>query len=427
VNAVLVNHRYHPFQGGSEIYIKTVAEWLLSNGVDTRVVTTNAWDLEYFWDPRARPAYAPSRDDVCGIPVRRLEVGHPPLSRYAFPPLRRLMGESSRASRWAKPFDLAAALLPQVPGLVEAIVDGPVPDIIVTTNLSLEGLATVASATSRTLGARLVVIPFAHVGGVDDAKARRYVSMPHQRGLLRSADLVLTMTDLERCFVEELGVEPFRAVFVGAGIEESAVTGGCAGRFRAKLGSTSPIVAFIGAQAADKGTCDLVEATGLLRWRGVPLELVLIGPELSGFRDWMERSGADGWPWVHRLGVVDEGVKRDLLAAMTLLAVPSRTESFGIVYLEAWANQKPVLGARVGAVTEVVDHGTDGFLVPFGDPAAIANAIGDLLADPERRAQMGIAGYRKVQRLYTWDRVLGRIGSAFEDVLGMRIDGSRAS
>jgi hypothetical protein len=40
---------------------------------------------------------------------------------------------------------------------------------------------------------------------------------------------------------------------------------------------------------------------------------------------------------------------------------------------------------------------------------------------------MGIAGYHKVQRQYTWDHVLGRIGSAFEEVLGMRIDGSGTS
>src|SRR3712207_8646872 len=72
--------------------------------------------------------------------------------------------------------------------------------------------------------------------------------------------------------------------------------------------------------------------------------------------------------------------KRDLNAAGQVFCMPSRTDSFGIVYLEAWLNGVPVIGARAGGVPEIIDDGVDGYLVEFGDVAALANRI-ELLLD----------------------------------------------
>ena len=76
--------------------------------------------------------------------------------------------------------------------------------------------------------------------------------------------------------------------------------------------------------------------------------------------------------------------------------MPSRTDSFGIVYLEAWLNGVPVIGARAGGVPEVITDGVDGYLVDFGDVAALANRIELLLRRPEAARAMGEAGRRKV-------------------------------
>jgi glycosyltransferase involved in cell wall biosynthesis len=423
VNDVLVNHRYHPFPGGSENYIKSVAEWLQSAGVATRVITTNAWDLEYFWDRHSATVADPAQESLGGVEVRRLEVRQPPLGCVSFPVLRRAMGETSRVVPFEVPFRVAARWMPRVPGLRQAILDGPQPDAIIATNLSLEGPAIAAQSASRRSGAHLVVFPFAHLGSDDEGKALRYISMPHQRSLLSSASLVLTMTDREAGFVERAGADAHRIATVGAGISMDEVTGGCPERIGTLIGERLPIVAAIGALAPDKGTCDLVAASDILRRQGVPVNLVLIGPELSSFTRWLRSCGADSWPWIHRLGVVDDGMKRNLLAAMDVLVLPSRTESFGIVYLEAWANRKPVVAARVGAVPEIVTHGEDGLLVPFGDVSAIAGAIRQLIECPEARARLGDAGHRKVERMYAWERVHRRIGKAFARVLGLDIIG----
>ena len=92
----------------------------------------------------------------------------------------------------------------------------------------------------------------------------------------------------------------------------------------------------------------------------------------------------------------------DLLDAIAILALPSRTESFGIVYLEAWAYGKPVIGAQAWGVKTVIDNGQDGLLVPFGDVSALADAIHTLAENPELRRSMGERGRHKVIAQHTW-------------------------
>ena len=68
-----------------------------------------------------------------------------------------------------------------------------------------------------------------------------------------------------------------------------------------------------------------------------------------------------------RLGPVRGQLKQDMLAATDLFVLPSRVDSFGIVYLEAWAYGLPVIGCRAGGVPDVIDDGQDGLLVNYGD------------------------------------------------------------
>jgi glycosyltransferase involved in cell wall biosynthesis len=72
-------------------------------------------------------------------------------------------------------------------------------------------------------------------------------------------------------------------------------------------------------------------------------------------------------------------------------------------------------------VRQVIDDGTDGLLVPFGNPATLADALALLADSPEMRRAMGIAGRRKVEAQFTWSRVFDKIDSAFGRVLGIRV------
>jgi glycosyltransferase involved in cell wall biosynthesis len=112
--------------------------------------------------------------------------------------------------------------------------------------------------------------------------------------------------------------------------------------------------------------------------------------------------------------------KKDLLDAGDVFVMPSRTDSFGIVYLESWLYKKPVIGALAGGVPDVISHGEDGYLVPFGDMARLADCIATLLTDRELARRFGEAGYRKVLTEHTWDKKYGLISQVYRQ-LGERL------
>jgi glycosyltransferase involved in cell wall biosynthesis len=85
--------------------------------------------------------------------------------------------------------------------------------------------------------------------------------------------------------------------------------------------------------------------------------------------------------------------------------MPSTGEAFGIVFLEAWAVGKPVIGARTQAVSSVIADGSDGYLISPGDAGDLATHIARMLGDPKLAQQMGTRGRAKVMSRYTVSRI----------------------
>jgi phosphatidylinositol alpha-1,6-mannosyltransferase len=84
--------------------------------------------------------------------------------------------------------------------------------------------------------------------------------------------------------------------------------------------------------------------------------------------------------------------------ACEMFALPSRGEGFGLVYLEAMAHGKPVIGGAHGGAPEVIEDGVTGYLVPHGDAAQLATSIETLLSDPALAQKMGGRGRQRVER-----------------------------
>jgi glycosyltransferase involved in cell wall biosynthesis len=96
-----------------------------------------------------------------------------------------------------------------------------------------------------------------------------------------------------------------------------------------------------------------------------------------------------------------------LLAACTVLCVPSSRESFGLVVVEAWACAKPVLAGPAEAMRELVHDGEDGFHV-VQDGHQIAERLGRLLDDPALAREMGCRGRERVETDFAWPLVARR-------------------
>ena len=85
-------------------------------------------------------------------------------------------------------------------------------------------------------------------------------------------------------------------------------------------------------------------------------------------------------------------------SACEIFALPSRGEGFGLVYLEAMARGKPVIGGAHGGAPEVIDDGKTGYLVQHGDVPQLAMSIETLLADPALAREMGARGRERLNR-----------------------------
>ena len=180
--------------------------------------------------------------------------------------------------------------------------------------------------------------------------------------------------------VDELGVEEHRAVVVPNGVDVPAVATGPAGR-------TPPRVGALGRLTAQKGFDVLLDTVARLVADGQRLEVVIGGRGRDGNR---LRRAATGLP------VTLPGFVQDVpgfLSGLDLFCLPSRHEAMPLVLLEAMAAGLPCVATDVGDVARTV--GTDAVVVPAGDAAALADALGALLTDERRRCELGAAARRR--------------------------------
>ncbi len=411
-----VIQRYFPFRGGSERYFQAFSERFAAAGERVHIVTTDAWDLEYFWDPR-RDRVGERRDCHNGVEIHRVPVRHLPAASLTHRAIRRMMAESSRLSFTARNTTLQAGSRfgPWLPALFDEMQRLPKPDLINSANIAFESMIGTAGRYARKHDVPHLVTPFMHLGESADSKVRRYYTMPHQIQLLHQADGVLVLTELEAEYLLAAGVQEESVHVVGAGIDVDSVTGGDGRMARARLGIDGPIVLTLGAAAYDKGTVHLIEAARQLSAYGDDIHLIIAGPVMSEVRRLIDALDARDLVRIHLLGFVTDEERRDLLAAADMVALPSRTESFGLVFMEAWANGKPVIGARAGAIPSVVTDGEDGLLVEFGDVPGLVGAVRDIVRNSANSAHMGERGRAKV---VTEDQWFERVWSVYEHVLG---------
>ncbi|UPV98875.1 glycosyltransferase family 4 protein [Halorussus gelatinilyticus] len=115
-------------------------------------------------------------------------------------------------------------------------------------------------------------------------------------------------------------------------------------------------------------------------------------------------------------GRLSDGALADRLAASHLLAVPSRFEGYGIVYLEGMGFGLPALASSAGGATELVTDGEDGFLIPPGSSEAVAAAVRTLRDDRATLREMALAARRRFERHPGWDESMATARQFLERV-----------
>jgi phosphatidylinositol alpha-1,6-mannosyltransferase len=152
-----------------------------------------------------------------------------------------------------------------------------------------------------------------------------------------------------------------------------------------------------------KGMDTLITALPRLLTRWPELQLVAVGE--GDDRTWLENLAEERGVsrHVYFLSGLNYTELAACYAACEMFALPSRGEGFGLVYLEAMAFGKPVIGGAHGGAPEVIQDGVTGYLVQHGDAVQLATCIETLLSDPAHAREMGARGRKRVENNFRFN------------------------
>ena len=404
MHAVFVIPRFYPYRGGYENSMLAIGRCLVGRGHRVTVFTTVADDLESFWVPEHK-TFPLGEFVIDGVSVRRFPICYRRWRRRATRFIGLLPKWRLKAQYWTPAF--------RVPGLAEALrnVDA---DVFHIGPLPYNNLMYVGLQAAEFRRVPVIATPCVHLGeDGNDVVSRSYLQ-PHQVAILQHCNRVLCMTDVERIQLQRIGVAASKLSTIGLGIDFQTATGGEASRLRRRLNIDGPIVLHLGVKAFDKGSMTLVEAMKLLWSRGSPAWLIMPGSSMSAFDEFLRRQ-THPLPRLINLPPFADEDKRDLLAAATIVAQPSRVESLGLVLIEAWANAIPVIAADIEVSRQLVESSGAGVVVPFGDSDALAIGLERLLGDPGLCHEMGSKG-QKAAAAYDGRVLWARHAKSFEEV-----------
>jgi glycosyltransferase involved in cell wall biosynthesis len=275
----------------------------------------------------------------------------------------------------------------------------------------------VGRTAALTLRDRPVLIHTFH-GHVLDGYFSRGVSAAFvavERALARRTDVLVAVSDEIRDQLLELGIgrpEQWRTIPLGLDLDDLLDRSEPSGVLRRELGiGDAPLIGMLGRLVPIKDIETALRAVA--RVPDAHLALVGDGDErasLEALRDELGLSARVHFlGWRHDIG--------DVLTDLDVALLTSRNEGTPVALIEAAAAGRPAVATDVGGVRAVVDDGVTGIVVPPGDVDAIAAALGTVLGDTERAAQLGAAGRDHVRDRFSGARLVADIGALYDELL----------
>ncbi|MFI5251114.1 MAG: glycosyltransferase [Bacteroidota bacterium] len=393
--------RYPPAVGGSETWCQEVCRYLAGHGHDVTVLTMNVNKEEEFWrDPADRDrtiAFGKFEFDH-GVKVRRFDRSLP-IHHFYHLVYRIILDKIFKVYFYG-------------PHSVEMY--GKMWRYIKATDVVFLNTAPYphnffAMILAKYFKKKIAFVPHFHPGHPHYERRSNY-------WLMKKSDAVIADSEFEKDYIAKKGVSPDKIFVAGCGIHPEDYQPIELDKFRARyardygLKPSEKIITFLGRKMPDKGVDTLIEAMRQI-YPEYPVKVFLVGPTFEWFKEYYAKLSSADKASIIDLGLLSHQDKVNLLSISDLMALPSRYEAFGIVFLEAWICGTPVLGTTEGAMPNII--GKEGILSRYGDVLDLKNKLLYALKDAKSLERMGRVGREKVLREYTWNT----IGKKAEDVL----------
>ncbi len=239
--------------------------------------------------------------------------------------------------------------------------------------------------------------------------------------VMSCADAVLANATAEAAqLVEYYDADPARIEIVPPGVDHALFSpGNQAGARWALKSGDEPLLLFVGRIQPLKGVDVAVQALAELKRTDARLWIVGGasgrggGAEVDRVRSMISELGLDSR--VHFVPAQPHHLLSTYYRAADICLVPSRSESFGLVALEAAACGVPTVASAVGGLLTLVDHGHSGYLVEGRDPTDYAAWIDTILGDPVLARRLSVSAAARA-RTYTWSTSASRLRRLYEDL-----------
>lgn len=238
--------------------------------------------------------------------------------------------------------------------------------------------------------------------------------------MLRKADLLMPVSHYTAGLLQDAGVRGGAIHVAPNGVNTDVFRAAEGAAFRSEHGlGDGPLVLTVCRLVQRKGIDTTLEALARLRGRVPGLQYAIggSGPDRGRLEGRVRELGLHAC--VRFLGRVPDAQMPRCMSAADVFCMPARSEppdveGFGLVFLEAGACETAVIGARAGGVPDAIVHGETGLLVEPRDPTGLADALHELLTQPEFCARLGAAARARIEAQCSWDHVAADLLGAMQ-------------
>lgn len=390
---VHISQLYYPSIGGNQAHVTSLSEHLIQRGEEVIVYTANAVELTDILRKPSKDKLLPVLENINGVRVRRFRVSYG-LRRFIFKYLHGIRGGYRLLNFIFRDFLEYWNHGPITLGMFTALMKEK-PDLVMVSN-NFVFQSVIGYWAKKWLKIPFVFIPITHT-------FHPFTHHPALKKILQYADLVIACTAFEKNFLIGQGIEADKILVVPLGINyQQWIQAPKSLNVREQYGlGRDFVVGYLGRKSEGKGVEHLIQSMRIV-WQKFPnARLLLVGKTEETFKKDLEvelnQLTQDELSRIVMVNDLKDKDKKSFYAAMDVFVMVSHIDSFGLVYLEAWATGVPVIAAKGTPQEDFLDEEKDGLLVEYANPAALAKAIEKLMSDQCLRQEMGDRGSFKVE------------------------------